>query len=43
MLATVPADIAQYYYHLIVAAQKIAYIYGMADLGVTDDNLKSLE
>jgi hypothetical protein len=42
MLATVPADIAQYYYHLIVCAQKIAYLYGMADLGVTDDNLKSL-
>jgi hypothetical protein len=42
MLATVPADIAQYYYHLIVVAQKIAYIYGMADLGISDDNLKSL-
>jgi hypothetical protein len=42
VLATIPADIAQYYYHLIVTAQKIAYIYGMADLGATDDNLKSL-
>jgi hypothetical protein len=42
MLATIPADIAQYYYHLIVVAQKIGYIYGFADFGLSDDNLKSL-
>ena len=28
MLATVPADIAQFYFHVIAAAQKIAYTYG---------------
>jgi hypothetical protein len=42
MLATIPADIAQYYYHLIIVAQKIGYIYGFADFGLSDDNLKSL-
>jgi len=42
MLGTVPADIAQYYYHLIVVAQKQAYIYGLTDLGMTDDHFKSL-
>jgi hypothetical protein len=42
MLATVPADIAQYYYHIIVVAQKLAYIYGLSDLGMVDDNFKSL-
>jgi len=41
ILAAIPADIAQYYYHLIVAAQKIAYLYGFADLG-ENENLKSL-
>ena len=42
MLATVPADIAQYYYHVIVIAQKLAYIYGLKDLEMADDNFKSL-
>jgi hypothetical protein len=42
MLATVPADIAQYYYHVIVVAQKLAYIYGVSDLGMVDDDFKSL-
>jgi hypothetical protein len=28
MLGTIPFDIVQYYYHLAVIAQKIAYIYG---------------
>lgn len=42
MLATVPADIAQYYYHIIVIAQKLAYIYGFAELGMSEDNFKSL-
>jgi hypothetical protein len=42
MLATVPADIAQYYYHVIVVAQKLAYIYGFADLEIVSDNFKSL-
>jgi hypothetical protein len=42
MLVTVPADIAQYYYHVIVIAQKLAYIYGLKDLEMADDNFKSL-
>lgn len=28
MIATIPADLAQYYYHVIVLAQKLAYLYG---------------
>jgi hypothetical protein len=42
MLATVPADIAQYYYHVIVVAQKLAYIYGFSDLEMEDDDFKAL-
>jgi hypothetical protein len=42
MLAAVPADIAQYYYHVIVVAQKLAYIYGLVDLEMAGDNFKSL-
>ncbi|MDR2149292.1 MAG: hypothetical protein LBO67_00405 [Spirochaetaceae bacterium] len=42
MLATVPADIAQYYYHVIVIAQKLAYLYGFADMGIEENNFKSL-
>jgi hypothetical protein len=41
-LAAVPADIAQYYYHVIVIAQKLAYIYGLAKLEMEEDNFKSL-
>jgi hypothetical protein len=32
MAGTIPADIAQYYWHVIVVAQKLAYIYGWPDL-----------
>lgn len=42
MLAAVPADIAQYYYHVIVVAQKLAYMYGLVDLEMAGDNFKSL-
>lgn len=28
MAGTIPADLAQFYYHVIVLAQKLAYIYG---------------
>ena len=31
-LGTVPTDIAQFYYHVLVVAQKLAYIYGYPDL-----------
>ncbi len=32
MAATMPADIAQYYWHVLVVAQKLGYIYGWPDL-----------
>ena len=32
MLGTVPADIAQFYFHVFVLGQKLAYIYGYPDL-----------
>ena len=28
MAATIPADLSQFYYHIIVVAQKLAYLYG---------------
>ena len=31
-LGTVPADIAQFYYHVMVLSQKLAYVYGYPDL-----------
>jgi hypothetical protein len=36
MAATIPADIAQFYYHVIVVAQKMAYIYGLGN--IDEDN-----
>jgi hypothetical protein len=38
MLGTIPADLAQYYWHILVLAQKLGYIYGWGDL--LDDNNK---
>ena len=32
MLGTIPADLAQFYWHALVMAQKLAYLYGWADL-----------
>ena len=32
MAATIPVDIANYYWHTIVLAQKLAYLYGWPDL-----------
>ncbi|MCL2182620.1 MAG: hypothetical protein FWB85_04025 [Chitinispirillia bacterium] len=32
LLATVPADMAQYYFHSLQLAQKLAYLYGYPDL-----------
>jgi hypothetical protein len=32
LIATVPADMAQYYFHALQIAQKLAYIYGYPDL-----------
>ena len=31
-LATVPADVAQFYWHAIVLSQELAYLYGWSDL-----------
>ncbi len=31
MAATIPGDITQYYFHVIVLAQKLAYLYGFPD------------
>ena len=39
MAATIPADIAQYYWHTLVVSQKLAYIYGWPDLLDKDGNL----
>ena len=32
LIATIPADMAQYYYHVFVLSQKMAYLYGFPDL-----------
>lgn len=32
MVGTIPADLAQYFWHVLVLAQKLAYIHGWADL-----------
>jgi uncharacterized tellurite resistance protein B-like protein len=32
MIATIPADLAQYYYHVVIIAQKLGYLYGWPDL-----------
>jgi len=32
LIASIPADLAQYYYHVFVLAQKMAYLYGFPDL-----------
>lgn len=38
MAATIPADMGQYYWHVIVLAQKLAYLYGFPDLRDKDGN-----
>lgn len=32
MIGTIPADITQYYYHVVLVAQKLGYIYGWPNL-----------
>ena len=32
LLGTIPADLAQYFYHLTVMAQELAYLYGWPDV-----------
>ncbi|MBR5085588.1 MAG: hypothetical protein IKX31_01115 [Muribaculaceae bacterium] len=38
-LGTIPTDIAQFYYHVFVVAQKLAYIYGYPDMRDEKGNL----
>jgi hypothetical protein len=42
MAATIPADIAQFYYHVIVVAQKLAYIYGLENIDKENEYFKSV-
>lgn len=39
MLGTIPADLAQYYWHFLVMAQKLAYVYGWPDICDENNNL----
>lgn len=39
MLGTIPADLAQFYWHFLVLAQKLAYIYGWPDLRDENNSL----
>lgn len=41
IVASIPADLAQYYFHVFVLAQKMAYLYGFPDL--RDENAKLTE
>ncbi|EHG21237.1 hypothetical protein HMPREF9332_01756 [Alloprevotella rava F0323] len=40
ILASIPTDLAQYYYHVFVLAQKLAYLYGFPDLREKDEKGK---
>jgi hypothetical protein len=42
MAATIPADIAQFYYHVIIVAQKTAYIYGLGNVDEDNEYFTSL-
>jgi hypothetical protein len=42
MAATIPADVAQFYYHIIVEAQKLAYIFGLQSIDDEGDNFKEI-
>jgi subtilisin family serine protease len=37
-LGTIPVDVAQYYFHVLQVAQKIAYVYGYPDLDGGSDS-----
>lgn len=32
MIATIPADLANYYYHVVLVGQKLGYLYGFPDM-----------
>lgn len=40
MVATIPADIAQYYGYLLRATQKLLYLYGFPEIDVEEDGSK---
>jgi hypothetical protein len=43
LLGTIPADVAQYYFHTLQVAQKLAYVYGYPDLDEgTDDGFMTM-
>lgn len=42
MAGTIPADMAQYYWHVFVLAQKLAYLYGFPDLRDENGNLSDM-
>jgi hypothetical protein len=37
--ATIPGDLTQYFFHVVVAVQKLAYLYGWPALFGTDDDI----
>lgn len=39
-LGTIPADLAQYFYHVLVIAQKLAYLYGWPEIFEGDGELE---
>jgi len=39
LFATIPADVSQYYIHILQVAQKLAYLYGFHDLEQDEDLL----
>jgi len=42
MAATIPIDVSQFYYHLIVEAQKLAYIFGLQSIDDREMNFKEV-
>ena len=42
MAATLPADLTQYFYHVFVLSQKLAYLYGYPDLCDDDGELNDV-
>lgn len=39
MAATIPGDLVQFYFHVVVLSQELAYLYGFPNLCDDDDNL----
>ena len=43
MAATLPADLTQYFYHVFVLSQKLAYLYGYPDFFVDDETAEETD